>query len=270
MEEVRYSQPPKVLTIGGSDSGGAAGVQADLKTWTALKVYGMSAITAVTAQNSVEVTAVHYLPPDSVAAQIEAVLADYGALAVKTGFIGKVNLIERISNKIEEYQPAHVLIDPVLVNHKSQSMFDPSVSEAYCTHLLPLAGIITPNWAEAILLSGLPASSPPNQENLIEAVARFHDHGSHHVLITGIRQGDLIIDYFSNGKQLQQLPTPWIDTQNRHGSGDTLTAAICAFLAQADSMLDAILKAQRFTTNALEAAKHWHLGKGHGPLSHFF
>jgi len=262
-------QPAKLLTIGGSDSGGAAGIQADLKTWTALAVYGMSVVTAVTAQNSMQVTAVHYSPPDLVTAQIDAVLSDYGAQALKTGFIGKTDLIKVISSGIQEYKPAHVVIDPVLVNHQSQPMFLPGVVEAYRTHLLPLAGLVTPNWAEALLLSRVPASALPHQENILEVINRLHALGARHILITGVHRDGLVIDTYSNGSQHQQLPRPWIETENSHGSGDTLSAAICAYLAQGDSMVDAILQAQKFTAKALQAARHWRLGKGHGPLSHF-
>ncbi len=269
MDTESQTQPTKVLTIGGSDSGGAAGIQADLKTWTALGIYGMSVITAVTAQNSVEVTAVHYPPPDLVTAQIDAVLSDYGAHAVKTGFIGKVELIEVINYGLRKYQPSHIVIDPVLVNHQRRPMFPSSVSEAYCTHLLPLASLITPNWAEASLLAQLPPSASPSQKNIDAAISRLHAFGAQNVLLTGIRQKSTIIDYYSDGSQQQQLPTPWIETENRHGSGDTLSAAICAFLAQQIPMLEAIIKAQRFTARSLEAAKHWQLGNGHGPLAHF-
>ena len=262
-------QPAKVLTIGGSDSGGAAGIQADLKTWTALGVYGMSVITAVTAQNSVQVTDVHYPPSTILTAQITAVLSDYGAAAVKTGFLGKSDLIKLISAALQEYQPAHIIIDPVLVNHQSRPMFAEDVAAAYRTDLLPQASLITPNWAEAVLLAQLPTFSLPQQENIHEAISRLHSFGASRVLITGIHQEDEVIDVYSDGRQQQLLPSIWIATENRHGSGDTLSAAICAFLAQGDPMVAAIRKAQKYTAEALQNAKYWHLGNGHGPLSHF-
>jgi len=263
------TEPPKLLTIGGSDSGGAAGIQADLKTWTALAVYGMSVITAVTAQNSVEVAAVQYLPPDLVTAQIDAVLSDYGAQAVKTGFIGQADLVEAISNRLRQYQPTHVVIDPVLVNHQHLPMFPPNVIEAYRSRLLPVADLITPNWPEALLLSYLPTATLPDEDNISEVTDRLHALGARHVLITGTRRNGFVCDAYSDGAQQHQLLALWIETANSHGNGDTLSAAICAYLAQGHPMLDAVRKAQKFTAAALQAARLWHLGKGHGPLSHF-
>ena len=263
------SEPVKVLTIAGSDSGGAAGLQADLKTWTVLGVYGMSVITAVTAQNSVRVSNIQYLSSDLVSAQVKSVLSDYGAQAVKTGFIGRVELIEVISEGLHTYKPIHLIVDPVLVNHQGQAMFNHDVVQAYCNRLLPLANLITPNWLEATLLSGLSAADLQQPDGLRTAVARLHDFGPTHVLITGMSDADQMIDYWSDGTQLVQLPTPHIETKNRHGSGDTLSAAVCAFLAKGKSMPSAIAGAQEFTAAALRAAASWQLGHGHGPLSHF-
>jgi hydroxymethylpyrimidine/phosphomethylpyrimidine kinase len=134
---VEVAQPVKVLTIAGSDSGGAAGLQADLKTFTLLGVYGMSVVTAVTAQNSLAVTAVHHLPADFVAAQLDAVLSDYGAAAVKTGFIGREELVEIIADRLAAYATPNRLVDPILVNHRGESMFGSAITDAYRRHLLP-------------------------------------------------------------------------------------------------------------------------------------
>jgi hydroxymethylpyrimidine/phosphomethylpyrimidine kinase len=152
------TQPIPLLTIAGSDSGGAAGLQADLKTWAALGVYGLSAITAVTAQNSVRVQQLHYLPPAMIAAQIDAVLSDYGAAAIKTGFLGRVEIIEVVAKRLRDWMggglPARptLVIDPVLVNHRGEAMFAPEVAGAYREWLFPLADLVTPNRAEAALL----------------------------------------------------------------------------------------------------------------------
>jgi hydroxymethylpyrimidine/phosphomethylpyrimidine kinase len=262
------SEPVKVLTIAGSDSGGAAGLQADLKTWTALGAYGMSVITAVTAQNSIQVDEVQFLSPDFVSAQLESVLSDYGAHAVKTGFIGSAELINVISQKLQTFKPSFLVVDPVLVNQYGTAMFSRQVTDAYRKHMLPLANLITPNWHEAALLSDLPLKHI-QQHGLTTAVARLHALGTINVLITGASDNEQMIDYYSDGSQLFQLPTPKIETNNRHGSGDTLSAAICAFLAQGRPMLEAITQAQHFTANALRAATPWRLGQGHGPLSHF-
>jgi hydroxymethylpyrimidine/phosphomethylpyrimidine kinase len=265
---IMSSEPVKVLTIAGSDSGGAAGLQADLKTWTALAVYGMSVVTAVTAQNSVEVAGIQYLPVEFVLAQLEAVLSDYGAQAVKTGFIGQAELITAISDKLDNYKPFHLVVDPVLVNHLGQPMFTQEVVQAYRSQLLPQANLITPNRHEAALLAGMPEEEITNFEGLKKAVGKLHLLGAPNVLITGSIEGNQMVDYWSDGTQLHHLSILRIETENRHGSGDTLSAAICASLAKGDSMGDAILKAQQFTTMALRAAASWQLGQGHGPLSH--
>lgn len=261
--------PPKVLTIGGSDSGGAAGIQADLKTWTALAVYGMSAITAVTAQNSTAITAVHYLPPNLVSAQITAVLSDYDAAAIKTGFIGKSQLVAAVASSLQEYEPGSIVIDPVLVSHKGQPMFHAEVVTAYRRSLIPLATLITPNWPEALLLVDLPPSSSPSPQNIDVVLSRLHKIGAPAVLLKGIKLDDSIVDYFSQPDMIKHFSQPWLETNNRHGSGDTLSAAICAYLAKGESLINAIRKAQQFTHQALQAARNWKLGHGHGPLSHF-
>ncbi|MCB9007426.1 MAG: bifunctional hydroxymethylpyrimidine kinase/phosphomethylpyrimidine kinase, partial [Ardenticatenaceae bacterium] len=145
-------EPVKLLTIGGSDSGGAAGIQADLKTWTALGGYGMSVLTAVTAQNSLTVKDVAWMTPQFVQAQLEAVLGDYGATAVKTGFLGRAELLIAVSAMLQKFKPSQVVIDPVLVNHRGQQMFPDVVRQLYLAYLLPLADLITPNLVETAVL----------------------------------------------------------------------------------------------------------------------
>ena len=262
-------EPVKVLTIGGSDSGGAAGVQADLKTWTGLGVYGMSALTAVTAQNSLTVTAVYFLPPAFVNQQIETVLADYGATAVKTGFLGQSAIIAAVAAALIEFDLPHILIDPVLVNHKGAAMFATAVLDAYRLNLLPLATLLTPNLPELALLAGVEMGSLGSVNGLRTAVTKLHDLGTKNILVTGWREGDRVVDWFAQDGEIRPLPMPYIETENRHGSGDTLSAAICAFLAKGDSMLTAIQKAQKVTQTALQNAYNWQLGQGHGPLNHF-
>ncbi len=256
--------PLPLLTIAGSDSGGAAGLQADLKTWAVLKtwaalgaeglsLYGMSAITAVTAQNSVRVDAVHYLPPDFVAAQIDAVLSDYGAAGIKTGFLGRVDILEVVANRLsywrERLQPSPVIIiDPVLVNHRGEAMFGPEVAAAYRQLLFPLADLVTPNAAEAALL-GIRDDATP-------------------VLVKGLRRGDEIIDVLRDGRDRIELSQPRIDTINTHGSGDTLSAAVCAYRAVGNDWPDAVRRAQAFTHAAIRRGASRQLGAGHGPLEH--
>ena len=280
--QAMVDQPLPLLTIAGSDSGGAAGAQADLKTWAALGAYGMSAITAVTAQNSVAVSQVHYLPPEMVAAQIDAVLSDYGAAAIKTGFLGRVDIIEAVADRLaywktsevfrkpQRSQPPIIVIDPVLVTHRGEAMFGPEVAAAYRERLFPLADLVTPNLAEAALLwatDDRPQASTPTG---LPAVARGL---SPPVLVKGLRRGEKIVDAYWDGVEWTELPQPRIDTINTHGSGDTLSAAICAYRALSHAMardwLDAIRQAQTFTHAAIRRGAGWRLGAGHGPLGHF-
>lgn len=260
-------EPIKLLTIGGSDSGGAAGIQADLKTWTVLGGYGMSVITAVTAQNSRTVQEVAWMTPHFVQSQMEAVLADYGATAVKTGFLGRAELIIAVSAMLQKYRPAHVIIDPVLVNHRGQSMFPDAVRQLYLAYLLPLADLVTPNLAETAVL--LPTSTIDSYADLCRAAMRLHEIGAKNVLIKGFRDGSDLVDVLFDGQQFTDFRQPYIETSNTHGSGDTLSAAICAFLAQGLAMETAVSHAQQFTHRAIQRAASWQLGGGHGPLALF-
>jgi hydroxymethylpyrimidine/phosphomethylpyrimidine kinase len=260
--------PPIVLTIAGNDSGGAAGLPADLRTFAALGVYGLCAITAVTAQNSEQVTAVQFMPPDFVAVQMAVVLADYGAAAVKTGFIGREETIEAVAVQLALYQPRRLVVDPVLVNHRAQPMFSPDVVEAYRAHLLPLADLITPNWHEAALLSH---SSLPHETNklnwLAETARSLHSLGPRHVLIKGLSLGAEVVDLLFDGEQEHIRRVPRLETANTHGSGDTLSAAAAAFLAKGDGeVVSAVVQAQQFTRQAIQRGADWQMGSGHGPV----
>jgi hydroxymethylpyrimidine/phosphomethylpyrimidine kinase len=267
--------PPIVLTIAGTDSGGAAGLAADWRTFAALGVYGLCAITAVTAQNSERVTAVQFMPPDFVAAQMAVVLADYGATAtatgsgqaVKTGFIGREETIEAIAAQLSLYQPRWLVVDPVLVNQHAQPMFSPDVVEAYRAYLLPLANLITPNWHEAALLTH---SALPNEANklpwLAETARALHALGPRHVLIKGLPLGAEVVDLLFDGEQEYIRRVPRLETANTHGSGDTLSAAVAAYLAKGVPMDSAVAHAQQFTQQAIQRGADWQMGTGHGPV----
>jgi hydroxymethylpyrimidine/phosphomethylpyrimidine kinase len=259
--------PAKALTIAGSDSGGAAGLQADLKTFTALGVYGMSVVTVVTAQNSVAVHAVQAMPPQLVAGQLDAVLSDYGADAVKSGFIGRTDLIETIAGCLVAHQVNNLVVDPVLVNHRGEAMFPTAVVAAYHNHLLPLACLVTPNRREAELLAGMPVVTPADMQTAAQAI---YAAGATAVLVKGVREGDDIVDLLFDGRETFLFRSPWLDTANSHGSGDTLSAAIVAYLAQGVELLTAVRQARHFTYQALQTAVSWRLGRGHGPLNHLF
>lgn len=257
--------PTKLLTIGGSDSGGAAGIQADLKTWTMLGGYGMSVVTAVTAQNSLAVDDVAWMTPRFVQAQLETVLSDYGAAAVKTGFLGRGELIQTISAVLQKYKPSPIVIDPVLVNHRGQMMFPDTVRQLYLACLLPLADLITPNLVETAVL--LQTSSIDSLSKLRRAAGHLHKLGPQHVLIKGFRDGSDVVDLLFDGRQFTDFRQPIIETENTHGAGDVLSAAICAFWAQGNDLATAVARAQQFTHRAMQNAANWQLGGGHGPLA---
>ncbi len=255
--------PISLLTIGGSDSGGAAGIQADLKTWTALRCHGMSALTVVTAQNSVHVTDAVWMTADLLTAQITAVLTDYQPRAIKTGMLGRTDLISAIAPHL---QNTIAVIDPVLVDQHGGALFDPAVTAAYRTHLFPVATVITPNWQEAALLAERPITDIASLET---AAHTLHAHGAAAVLITGFPNGDHMLDLLVDDTGSHHLPHPYITTENTHGSGDTFSAALTAWLAKRTPRHRAILHAQQFTEFALRRAAAWQLGAGHGPVRHF-
>ena len=255
-------EPAKVLTIGGSDSGGAAGIQADIKTITLLGGYAMSVVTVVTAQNSVAVSGAHFLPPEFVGQQLEAVLGDYGAGAIKTGFIGNVAIIETVAKHLAGWSGL-LVVDPVLVNHRAEAMFGEAVTEAYRQKLLPLATLVTPNRAEAGVLTGRSVSTI---DEMATAARQIYDAGPGAVLIKGGRQDQMQIDIFFDGNDIHTFQAPFIKTENTHGSGDTLSAAITTRLGQGEPLMSAIEQAHHFTGAAIRAGKSWQLGAGHGPL----
>ena len=273
------SQPLPLLTIAGSDSGGAAGLQADLKTWAVLGAYGMSAVTAVTAQNSERVAAVRFLPPEFIAAQIDAVLSDYGAAAIKTGFLGQVEIVAVVAERLAYWctggsqSPSYVrpiiVIDPVLVNHRGEAMFPPEVAEAYRELLFPLADLVTPNAAEARLL-GMEADHEQQTTDDSRKDGAAHGLSSAalpRALIKGARRtAGEIVDVFWDGQRAVELSQPRIDTSNTHGSGDTLSAAVCYYVAEGSGWPDAIRRARAFTHAAIAHGASWRLGAGHGPL----
>ena len=256
-------QPKTCLTIGGSDSGGAYGIQADLKTWTALGVHGMSALTVVTAQNSVGVRGAEFVSAEFLTLQLQTVLDDYDAHAIKTGMLAKIELLEATAAQLQG-RP-NVVIDPILVNYRGEAMFSPAVLDAYRHQLFPLATVVTPNYREAELLAGMKIESLKSAET---AARHIHTFGSQTVLIKRISHQNDIIDIFYDGQTIHHLPTPYINTKNTAGTGDTLSAAITAYLAQGFNLHPSVEKARTYTTRAIQLAKSWQLGAGRGPLAH--
>ena len=225
----------------------------------------MSAVTAVTAQNSHEISSVILLPPAFVSAQIGAVLSDYGAQAVKSGFIGSRETIQAVAASLLNYKIDWIIIDPVLVNHRGEPMFKASITDAYIENLFPLANLVTPNLLETQLLVG---SNITSLSELEQAADKIQGFGSSWVLIKGWKQDDAIVDILYGQGSIQKFQSETIDTANTHGSGDTLSAAICSFLAKGMDMIEAVRLGHKYTNMAIRKAAGWQLGRGHGPLHH--
>ena len=258
---------PRALTIAGSDSGGGAGIQADLKTFTAFKVFGMSVLTSITAQNTESVSGIYDLPPDFVKLQIHAVLSDIGVDAVKTGMLSNEDIISAVAEKIKQYGIKKLVIDPVMRAKSGDTLLKPEAERALIEELLPLAYIVTPNLSEAGALSGIKVSS---LEDMREAARRIKLIGCKFVLVKGghLKWSHEAIDILYDGKKFHDFSSPRIKTKNTHGTGCTYSAAICAGLAKGLNAREAIRQAKDYVTEAIRNS--FSLGNGHGPLNHFW
>ena len=258
------------LTIAGSDSGGGAGIQADIKTFSALGVYGASVITALTAQNTMRVEAVHVVPPDFVLAQMRAVAADLRVDAIKIGMLATAPVIEAVAEGLKDYQGVPVVLDPVMIAASGDPLLDPEAVDALRTVLIPLATLITPNLAEA---AALLASSPARNEYEMAMQAwQLRDAGAKAVLVKGGHgEGATSIDILFAGVEPERLEAPRCDTRNTHGTGCTLSAAIAAQLAKGTMLADAVASAKDYVTAAIFAADSLDIGsgQGRGPVHHF-
>lgn len=254
------------LTIAGSDSGGGAGIQADLKTFAALGVYGTSAITAITAQNTLGVTAVDVLEADLVTAQIEAVAGDIALHATKIGMLGNAAVVEAVAAAIRSLDLPQVVLDPVMVAKSGDLLLDESAVEVIRTELLPCALVVTPNLPEAAVLSGRAVAS---LRDAYEAARVIHAMGARAVVIKGGHgTGDPLVDLLFDGDQFVALETPRITTRNTHGTGCTFASAIAAHLALGHQLTEAVSLAQRYVAGAIRHGLS--VGHGHGPLDHFW
>jgi len=265
---MRKSQIPRALTIAGSDSGGGAGIQADLKTFAALGVYGMSALTAITAQNTVGVQGVVELPADFVGLQIDAVLTDIGADAVKTGMLSNSEIIAVIAARMQEYRVDNLVVDPVMVAKSGDPLLRPEARQALIERLIPLAKVLTPNLQEARVLSGLEIESLEAMKEAARAIQRL---GARNVVVKGGHlPGSLeSIDVLYDGHDFTEFAAPRLATKNTHGTGCTFASAIAAGLAKGRSVPEAVGAAKAYLTAVLRASVDLHLGQGHGPLNHF-
>ncbi|WP_031457801.1 bifunctional hydroxymethylpyrimidine kinase/phosphomethylpyrimidine kinase [Chloroflexus sp. MS-G] len=255
---------PRCLTIAGSDSGGGAGIQADLKAFAALGVYGMSALTAVTAQNTVGVQGVIELPAAFVGQQIDSVVTDIGVDAVKTGMLANADIIAVVAEKARTYQWPHLVVDPVMMAKSGDPLLRPEAQQALISLLFPLATIVTPNIPEARALTGLAITTVTEME---QAAQMIHAMGPRWVLVKGGHlQGDSV-DVLFDGAQYQYFTAPRIETRHTHGTGCTFASAIAAGLAKGLSVPEAVQQAKDYITTALRHAPG--LGNGHGPVHHF-
>ncbi|WP_300828599.1 bifunctional hydroxymethylpyrimidine kinase/phosphomethylpyrimidine kinase [uncultured Rikenella sp.] len=260
----------RILTIAGSDSGGGAGIQTDIKTISALGGYASSVLTAVTAQNTRGVTDVEFLSPDIVEKQLRAVLDDIGTDAVKIGMLGTREVVERVAKLLEAYRPPIIVLDPVLVATSGDVLTAGSATEAIVHRLMPLATVVTPNIPEAQRLTGLSIASPDDYEAVWE---RFRAMGAQAVLLKGGHlTGDRLTDtLFSTGDPTAHAYThARIETRNTHGTGCTLSSALAVYLAMGLPLAEATGEATDFIHDAIVAARDRSIGSGHGPVDPFF
>jgi hydroxymethylpyrimidine/phosphomethylpyrimidine kinase len=259
---------PVALTIAGSDSSGGAGIQADLKTFAALGVYGASVITALTAQNTSGVTGIHLVPADFVTAQIDAVFSDLDVKAVKIGMVAQLATLDAIVAGLTRWSPKHVVLDPVMVATSGDRLLATDAVETLRTKLLPRASLITPNLPEAAALLDEPVAL---REVAIESQGkRLLALGCPAVLIKGGHgQGTESIDYLVSGNGIVALAAPRIPTKNTHGTGCSLSSAIAAGLAKGEDIETAVRKAKVWVSAAIAAADRLGIGHGNGPIHHF-
>jgi hydroxymethylpyrimidine/phosphomethylpyrimidine kinase len=256
------------LTIAGSDSSGGAGIQADLKTFAAFGVYGTSAITAVTAQNTLGVEAVEPLPADLVTAQIEAVAGDIRLHATKIGMLANAAIVEAVAAAIDDLELPLVVVDPVMVSTDGRRLIDADGEQAMRLELFARARVVTPNVPEAEALSGTRIRSMTDAH---EAARRIHDMGAGGVIITGghaHERREVVVDLLYDGHEMHEFPTPRIDAPGTHGTGCTYASAIAAALALGIALTDAARDAQQFVAGALRARLH--AGRGRPVLNHFW
>jgi hydroxymethylpyrimidine/phosphomethylpyrimidine kinase len=253
----------KALTIAGSDSGGGAGIQADLKTFMALDVYGTSVITAVTAQNTLGVQGVVELPPEFVAQQIDSVCSDINPHAAKTGMLSSIPLVQIVSQKLQEYNLHQLVVDPVMVAKGGHPLLREEARRVLAEILLPLALVVTPNLHEASLLAGIEVNDRPSME---EAARRIKALGPRYVVVKGGHLQQEACDLLFDGHSFRAYTAPKLVTICTHGAGCTFSAAITAGLAKGQAVEDAVTAAKTFITRAIAAGVS--IGQGHAPLHH--
>jgi hydroxymethylpyrimidine/phosphomethylpyrimidine kinase len=255
---------PRALTIAGSDSGGGAGIQADLKTFSAFRVFGMSVLTAVTAQNSVGVQGVFDLPPEFVARQIDSVLSDFGADAVKIGMLSTASIIHAVADRLSAHGQTTVVLDPVMIAKSGDALLQPAARATLVKEMLPLAWVVTPNLHEAGALAGMSVTTERDME---EAARRIHALGPRAVIVKGGHLVDSATDILWDGKSFTRFPGERLASTSTHGTGCTFSSAIAAGLARGHALGEAVREAKAYVTAAIREG--WPLGRGVGALKHF-
>ncbi|WP_026971837.1 bifunctional hydroxymethylpyrimidine kinase/phosphomethylpyrimidine kinase [Aliagarivorans marinus] len=261
---------PNVMTIAGSDSGGGAGIQADIKAISATGSYASSAITALTAQNTQGVSGIVAVAPDFVQQQLDAVFSDINIAAVKIGMLADSHVIEAVASKLREYRPNIVVLDPVMVATSGDLLLEPSAIASLKSELLPLATVITPNLPEAAALLG--CAVPTNQAEMDALIDELRKLDTQAVLLKGghLEQETHSTDLLITADSVERLTAERVATSNTHGTGCTLSSALASYLAQGQSLSQAVASAKAYITDALKQADSLAVGQGHGPVQHFF
>lgn len=260
----------KVLAIAGSDSGGCAGIQADIKSISSCEAFAMSVITAVTAQNTKEVTHIEELSCESITAQIRAVYADMAPDSVKTGMLFSKDIIEAVSDTLKEVNKSPLVVDPVMVSTSGAKLLQDDAVKVMVEKLFPQALLVTPNIYEAEILTGIKIESG---EDIGEVCHKLYEMGAKNVLLKGghlLITGEEACDYLYNGEDIFEAVSPRVKTNNVHGTGCSYASAIAAFLAHGKSLEDSIAKAKEYITYAIMAGVNLNIGSGSGPINHFF
>lgn len=261
--------PPIALTIAGSDSSGGAGIQADIKTFSALGVYSASVITNITAQNTCGVRSVHALPIDVIEAQLRAVFDDLNISCVKIGMLNTISTIHLVSTILKEYRPKYIVLDPVMISSSGKPLIETTAIEALKTTLFPISTLITPNIPEAAALLNSPQAE--NKFAMHQTIKALTTFGAQSILLKGGHLiGDQCTDLLLDNGNIHEFSQTKIPTNNTHGTGCTLSSAISAYLALGYSMLDAVSKANIYLNNTIQHADNLKVGKGSGPVHHFY
>lgn len=258
---------PKALTIAGSDSGGGAGIQADLKTFTSLGVYGLSVLTSITAQNTLGVNGIYDLPSEFVELQFDSVANDIGFDAVKLGMLSNIDIAKTVAGKLVQYKANNIVIDPVMKAKDGSDLLKYSAVEIYKELLFPLAKIVTPNIPEAEILTSKKINTPKDMKNAAEIIMGF---GCHSILLKGghLSNDFPALDIYFDGDNFEEIVSARIETKNTHGTGCTYSAAICANLAKGMKLSDSVKKAKEYVSGAIQNS--FKIGGGNGPLNHFW